>query len=31
MHYGDYVITSDGKTKKVALSKKDKSIGVIYD
>ncbi len=27
--YGDYSITSDGKTKKITLSKKDKSIKVI--
>jgi len=29
--YGDYIITSDGKTKKVTLSKKDKSINVSFE
>jgi endo-1,4-beta-xylanase len=29
--YGDYVITSGGKTKKVTLSKKDKSIEVTFE
>jgi endo-1,4-beta-xylanase len=28
--YGDYLITSDGKTKKVTLSKKDKSVEVTF-
>lgn len=28
--YGDYLITSDGKTKKVALSKKERSIEVVF-
>jgi hypothetical protein len=29
--YGDYIITSDGRTKKAALSKKDKSIQVAFE
>jgi endo-1,4-beta-xylanase len=29
--YGDYIITSNGKTKKVTLSKKDKSTQVSFD
>jgi endo-1,4-beta-xylanase len=29
--YGDYIITSDGKTKEVSLSKKDKSIQVNFE
>jgi hypothetical protein len=28
--YGDYLISSNGETKKVTLSKKDKRIEVIY-
>jgi GH35 family endo-1,4-beta-xylanase len=29
--YGDYIITSNGKTKKVTLKKKDKSVKIIFD
>jgi hypothetical protein len=29
--YGDYLITSDGKTQKATLSKKDKSIWVVFE
>ena len=28
--YGDYIVTSNGKTKNVTLSKKDKSVRVVY-
>jgi len=28
--YGDYIITSNGKTQKVTLSKKEKSIEVAF-